>query len=361
MTQMAAILLLAAFFGQPPSPPGVKGKVIQVSGYAVRIELEPGAVVQPGDSVTIGFDAPRVGMVPIEGLWRVSRVEGRFVEAVPAGATAQPRVGQITSISAKSPEGADAPSGSRRFGNRDVLDMHKAGFGAELIAEKIRTSACSFDTTPEALIQLKNAGVPESVLVAMLRVSPGQQPESASQPQPQVNQQPPAAPQVPPAAFATPEPPPAANAVSPLAPQPPRSNALAIRYVKSNRKWRYGVRSEPYNKISEYFEKQLTKDLGARGFQRAPSVASGCCVITIELLQVTSRPAMIKKPGIDVSANLTVSDASGRTVFSKGFRGESKTLMNTWGNLIEHAVEDMSKSVAADETFLRVLATGAVQ
>ena len=34
-----------------------------------------------------------------------------------------------------------------------------------------------------------------------------------------------------------------------------------LYYVKSDRKWRLGVRSEPYDKISEYAEDQITSAL----------------------------------------------------------------------------------------------------
>jgi hypothetical protein len=148
---------------------------------------------------------------------------------------------------------------------------------------------------------------------------------------------------------------------APAAAAPPAVPAgFAVVYVKSDRKWRLGMRSEPYNKISEYFDKQLSQELQARGLRRLAAPPDGCCVLTIELLQVTSRPAVIKKPGIDVSANITVTGAGNRTVFSKGYRGDSKTFMNTWGHLINHAVESMAKSAAADEMLLQVLSRGSL-
>jgi hypothetical protein len=79
----------------------------------------------------------------------------------------------------------------------------------------------------------------------------------------------------------------------------------------------------------------------------------------MELLEVTTHPAVFKKPGIDASANISVRDADNRLVYSKGYRGESRTLVgNTWGHLINHAVEDLINNVAADSDLIEALTTG---
>lgn len=52
--------------------------------------------------------------------------------------------------------------------NREVLEMVKANVAPDVIAAKIRSSACDFDTTPAALQQLKAEGVPDVVLMAMV-------------------------------------------------------------------------------------------------------------------------------------------------------------------------------------------------
>jgi hypothetical protein len=52
--------------------------------------------------------------------------------------------------------------------NLDVLKMVETKLTHEVIVEKIRTSPCDFDTTPEALQKLKDAGVSDSVLLAMV-------------------------------------------------------------------------------------------------------------------------------------------------------------------------------------------------
>lgn len=53
--------------------------------------------------------------------------------------------------------------------NRDVLEMLKAGLGPEIIVAKIKTSPSAFDTSPGALKELKESGVPGSVILAMVQ------------------------------------------------------------------------------------------------------------------------------------------------------------------------------------------------
>jgi len=53
--------------------------------------------------------------------------------------------------------------------NSDVVAMVKAGLGAEIIVAKIKATSCSFETEPAALKALKDAGVPDSVILAMVQ------------------------------------------------------------------------------------------------------------------------------------------------------------------------------------------------
>ncbi len=57
---------------------------------------------------------------------------------------------------------------SKPFTNDDLLKLVKAGFGEETILEAIRTNECRFDTSAEALLALKNAGVSEKIIMAVL-------------------------------------------------------------------------------------------------------------------------------------------------------------------------------------------------
>ena len=56
--------------------------------------------------------------------------------------------------------------------NQDVLAMIKTGLSAEVIAAKIKASATRFDTSPAALQELKQAGVSDVVILAMVQ-APG--------------------------------------------------------------------------------------------------------------------------------------------------------------------------------------------
>lgn len=52
--------------------------------------------------------------------------------------------------------------------NTDIINMTTQGFDAALIVKDIESSSTDFDTSTQALITLKNAGVDKSVLEAML-------------------------------------------------------------------------------------------------------------------------------------------------------------------------------------------------
>ncbi len=56
--------------------------------------------------------------------------------------------------------------------NKDVLELHKAGFSQDIIIAKIKSSLCNFDTSTQALQVLKAAAVPEAVVLAMLQSGP---------------------------------------------------------------------------------------------------------------------------------------------------------------------------------------------
>jgi|ERR1017187_902902 hypothetical protein len=61
----------------------------------------------------------------------------------------------------------DAP-GEALLRNQDIIKMVKAGLGDTLIIAEIGTSKCQFDTSADALIQLKQSGVSDAVLKAVL-------------------------------------------------------------------------------------------------------------------------------------------------------------------------------------------------
>lgn len=63
--------------------------------------------------------------------------------------------------------------------NNDVIKMVKAGLTAQVIVEAIKSSDTNFDLSADALILLKQEGVPDAVLQAMIAKS---NPSSGSQP-----------------------------------------------------------------------------------------------------------------------------------------------------------------------------------
>jgi hypothetical protein len=80
---------------------------------------------------------------------------------------------------AQSGRPAQAPPSARPLTNADVLKMVEARLASEVIVEKIKGSPCDFDTSPEALRGLKEAGVPDSLLLLMVM-----SPKCNPQPQP---------------------------------------------------------------------------------------------------------------------------------------------------------------------------------
>lgn len=53
--------------------------------------------------------------------------------------------------------------------NQTVLTMEKAGLGEGLIVDKINSEACGYDVSTDSIISLKNAGLSDSVIAAMVR------------------------------------------------------------------------------------------------------------------------------------------------------------------------------------------------
>jgi high-affinity K+ transport system ATPase subunit B len=79
-------------------------------------------------------------------------------------ARAQEVAGDAAKLVQPSPPSASAAS----LANRDVLDMLAAKLVPEIVVAKIRNSACLFDTSPEALKALREAGAPDSVILAVV-------------------------------------------------------------------------------------------------------------------------------------------------------------------------------------------------
>jgi hypothetical protein len=66
---------------------------------------------------------------------------------------------------------AQAAPAPETLNNDSVVTLVRAGLGPEAIVAKINGSSSSFDTSTDSLVRLKQAGVPDPVIAAMLRKS----------------------------------------------------------------------------------------------------------------------------------------------------------------------------------------------
>jgi hypothetical protein len=139
---------------------------------------------------------------------------------------------------------------------------------------------------------------------------------------------------------------PSADAQSP-------SNGYTITFVKSDREWKYGIKSEPYDKVSNYLVDQLQLALDKKGLHTAPPETARYH-LTVELLEVTSHAATIKKPGNDVSATLQISFGT-QIVYAKGYHGEAKTWNAPGGGVIRRAVDDLVNNMVEDGQVTKAL------
>ena len=105
----------------------------------------------------------------------------------------------------------------------------------------------------------------------------------------------------------------------------------------------------------------LVKKLLNRGFSRLDLLDSACCKLVLEVLEVTMHPAMVKKPGMDMEATISVQDKDGHQLFAKGYRGEARTVMNTYGHLIDQAGEALIENAMRDSNLIQALSTRKTQ
>ncbi|MDQ3686579.1 MAG: hypothetical protein M3430_13415 [Acidobacteriota bacterium] len=62
---------------------------------------------------------------------------------------------------------------ARALTNKEIIEMVRAGLSSTNITTKIQTSQCDFDTDPLTLVSLKQKGVTNDVLLAMVNAPPG--------------------------------------------------------------------------------------------------------------------------------------------------------------------------------------------
>ena len=61
----------------------------------------------------------------------------------------------------------------RALTNKEIIEMVRAGLSSTGITTRIQTSQCDFDTDPLTLVSLKQKGVSNDVLLAMVNAPPG--------------------------------------------------------------------------------------------------------------------------------------------------------------------------------------------
>lgn len=98
----------------------LNGKISKVTGSVVTIALEGNLLPQIGDPVAINETIPDLGLLPLEGEWKVTNVTPSEIVAEPVGAVSQPQAGQIVVIQSSEPS-TDAPS------QADVKETYQQG------------------------------------------------------------------------------------------------------------------------------------------------------------------------------------------------------------------------------------------
>ncbi|HEY3798378.1 MAG TPA: hypothetical protein VGL58_08490 [Caulobacteraceae bacterium] len=66
-----------------------------------------------------------------------------------------------------------SPAFAETLTDDSVVAMVKAGLGPDTVVAKIHTTATSFDVSTDKLVELKQEGVPDAVIAAMLNAAPG--------------------------------------------------------------------------------------------------------------------------------------------------------------------------------------------
>jgi hypothetical protein len=64
-------------------------------------------------------------------------------------------------------------SETSRLTNTDIVNMVRAQISADIIVAKIKVSRCNFNTEPTILAELKQNGVPDAVILAMIQAPYG--------------------------------------------------------------------------------------------------------------------------------------------------------------------------------------------
>jgi hypothetical protein len=127
----------------------------------------------------------------------VSQIEDTISEVLAFDAGTNQQAQQAEGSPAAPGQPGEAPA--EVLTNSDVVKMVKAKLGDGIVISKIKTSACNFDTSVDALVKLKEAGVSDPVIQAMndaqaAAQAPANEPAPATSPEPQPGEAPAPAP-----------------------------------------------------------------------------------------------------------------------------------------------------------------------
>ena len=123
----------------------------------------------------------------------VSQIEDTISEVLAFDAGTDQQAQQAEGSPAAPGQPSEAPS--EVLTNGDVVKMVKAKLGDGIIISTIKASACNFDTSVNAMVKLKEAGVSDPVIQAMRDAqeaaqAPANDPVPASSPEPQQGEAP---------------------------------------------------------------------------------------------------------------------------------------------------------------------------
>jgi hypothetical protein len=217
----------------------------------------------------------------------------------------------------------------QKLANKDILEMQAAGLSSEVIAEKIRASTCDFDTAPTSLAELKRLGVPDAVILAMLRCrSPQLQP--APQPLKAVE----AGVPVPASAF----------------------KGYSILAVESFQVLDYRNGTKPYAEILAMILSRLDKALATKGAKRVEVRDGECCRIKVELLQASYNIAAWRGMTVKLLCNVYVEGTGySRRIEGVGGPGQFHNYLET---RLGQAADKCVASAVEDQQLLHLATTG---
>ncbi len=217
--------------------------------------------------------------------------------------------------------------------NKEIISMVKASLSQDIVIAKIQSSACDFDTSAETLVALKAAGVPDAVILAMVKR------DNSVLTTHEDTTKPPAAP-APPADSS------GSRAVTSV-------KELEISYSTSAQKSFTGS----YDDYSKGIVALLGDALTVNSLKRVDHLDGDCCRVALHLLRVknTAKGLGFGNQRIDLEAYVTVTNANTETLYSGSYKGHGSRWFGWDPNGAE---KDLVGNIVGDGNLIRALTTG---